>query len=241
MTLKTRSPDSRETMASLPRRLWPLAALPLLAACASALLPYGLFADDDIPAKLLNQMARLDRNRDGLIDAGEFPDSLQLDFQTVDRDGDGRLNLTEVVRGWLIERLVQQRLGSDELYHEFTKVDLDRNGIVTRNEYPRSDDMFDELDTNHDQHLEFQEVLARSVDQEVEMRLMENDMNSDGGISHAELPEKLRVYVRAMDTNGDHLIDQAEARSIFFMAACEAQRRRSRAADASSKPALSGE
>ena len=228
-------------MISRLRRLWPLAALPLLAACASALLPYGLFADDDIPAKLLKRMARHDRNRDGLIDATEFPSSAPIDFHTADGDGDGRLTLAEVVRLWLMEQLVRQRLGSDELYDEFAKADLDQNGLISRVEYLRSDDVFDDLDANGDQLLGFKEVLAKSVNHEVQDTIMANDLNSDGNVSRAELPKTRRAYILAMDTNGDQLIDKTEASQFLFVAGCEAHRRRSLTESTSIKPALTDE
>ncbi len=131
-----------------------------LLATAALLVPVlGAGAQGDVPPSQGGQAAlaefhTLDRNGDGGISAAELQvlgrrkaaDAL---FSLLDERGQGRIALADL-----------SRRGNAALVSRFRSYDVNRDGVVTRNEFPNFVDpaLFAALDRNHDGQLTLAEL-----------------------------------------------------------------------------------
>ncbi|MHC4450556.1 MAG: EF-hand domain-containing protein [Planctomycetota bacterium] len=86
-------------------------------------------------------LRRFDKNRDGKIDAKEFPNERR--FAAMDRDGDGVLTKAEIEQAF-DKQDRERKMSFVERY------DRDRDGKVTREEFTGPAKLFDKLDKNAD-------------------------------------------------------------------------------------------
>jgi Ca2+-binding EF-hand superfamily protein len=176
---------------------------------------------------------RLDRTDDGRITRDEFlsplaPDSPEGRLQAKDRNNDGVLSRSE----WLQEPLAFNRAdrnrdgrvtvdeyrnqpGFDE--RRFAGLDLDRDGVIVRREWPRDDGRtFDETDRDHDGAVtrrEFLDDAATNDDYAVERttQFQELDANGDGYLSTREWTVERDAF-DWLDDNRDARLSRAEFR-----------------------------
>jgi Ca2+-binding EF-hand superfamily protein len=96
---------------------------------------------------------------------------------------------------------------TDPLY---ARNDRNRDGAVTRDEFPGDDKLFRQLDTNGDGKLTRSDVEATYPSAPaVDVQLRAYDANHDGVISRSEFPGNVTAF-RQADRNGDGVISAAD-------------------------------
>jgi Ca2+-binding EF-hand superfamily protein len=104
----------------------------------------------------------------------------------------------------------------------FAAIDVDADGVITKNELRRAVAQLRKLDTDQDGNLTLAEVSpagpvgpagpagpAWDINQYVS-RLMENDKNADGKLSADEITDTVRPLIDGADQNADGIFDRAE-------------------------------
>ncbi|MHC4816647.1 MAG: EF-hand domain-containing protein [Planctomycetota bacterium] len=86
-------------------------------------------------------LLKFDKNRDGKVSKEEFPHERR--FAEIDADGDGSLSETEI-------KDVMDKRQREEAYDLFERLDLDRDGKITREEFTGPAAAFERLDRNND-------------------------------------------------------------------------------------------
>jgi Ca2+-binding EF-hand superfamily protein len=159
----------------------------------------------------------MDTNKDGVIQRGEWRGSLQS-FRVHDWNRDGMLSGDEL-------RVGRWREGSWEdvdynpdspgdFYHwnesSFTSLDRNRNGIITRAEWPYDLATFHRVDRNRDNRLSRTEFLGEaSWDDDRDDRFEDLDLNNNGRIERAEWHGSQDAFLW-LDSNRNGWLSRAE-------------------------------
>lgn len=98
----------------------------------------------------------MDADGDGVITRREWRGNEQS-FRANDRNGDGVLSGDEVDA-----RRNRQGLGLARTAEEFNRLDSNRNGVITPNEWPRAEGAFERLDTDNDGVITRDEFTSRN-------------------------------------------------------------------------------
>jgi hypothetical protein len=83
-----------------------------------------------------------DRNGDGIISRGEWRGNARS-FDVQDRNDDG-------VISWRDQNPERGRYGANARYGAWSGLDRDRDGVLTRGEWPHGYDLFNQIDRNRD-------------------------------------------------------------------------------------------
>lgn len=172
---------------------------------------------------LATRFAQLDRNRNGVINRGEWRGE-RLSFDVVDRDGDNRITEDEYVNqgtdGYVYEYGRANGRGSG-MEARFAQMDRNRDGIVSRGEW-RDSTTFRQVDRNNDGVVTLREYLNAPVVYETPSgddrygratQFQALDRNGNGYIERREWTSDLTAFDR-MDRNGDGRLSTSEYDSL---------------------------
>ena len=157
----------------------------------------------------------MDANRDGVITRQEWRGN-DRSFRNHDWNGDGKLSGDEVRPGarrnpnW-DDRDVETSIAyeGDRTSTRFRALDHDRNNRLSRLEWHATYETFSRLDRNRDNVLTLGEFTAAD-DDDPEDRFGDLDMNNDGRLSRDEWHGSAAVFT-ALDGNRDGVLTRAEA------------------------------
>jgi Ca2+-binding EF-hand superfamily protein len=155
-----------------------------------------------------------DRDRDGVLSWREWRGGEPVAFERADRDGDGVVSLREYDRlpttgsrgrdydrDYAWER--GSRRGDDRVFDE---LDRNRDGRISRSEWPDDSESFTDLDTSRDRSLSASELRDRG---RLRDRFRRLDWNNDGRVSAREW-DGSRGAFDFFDRNGDGTITADE-------------------------------
>eukprot|EP00658_Telonema_sp_P-2_P020997 TRINITY_DN18332_c0_g1_i4.p1 TRINITY_DN18332_c0_g1~~TRINITY_DN18332_c0_g1_i4.p1 ORF type:complete len:547 (-),score=158.80 TRINITY_DN18332_c0_g1_i4:338-1978(-) len=171
-------------------------------------------------AKGASEMARLDKNRDGVVSEPEFVSGggSAEEFRQYDTNHDGTLDGREMEAraADMVDKQEEENATALKGQHEMERMDTNKDGGVDRQEFVSAggtDVEFDRYDTNEDGKLDGREMAKRSAAQAKGASEMARlDENRDGVVSEPEFvsgggsAEEFRQY----DTNHDGTLDGRE-------------------------------
>jgi Ca2+-binding EF-hand superfamily protein len=155
---------------------------------------------------------KFDKDEDGKLSKEEYPGS-DTSFKNRDKNNDGYLDENEVYKGPSRERTQMGERGGGYIHH----FDKDKDGKLSKEEYPGSDTSFNNRDKNSDGYIDEDEVHKgpsgmRSLKGERGDRYIRNfDKDKDGKLSKEEYPGSDTSF-NNWDKNNDGYIDEDEAR-----------------------------
>jgi len=173
---------------------------------------------------LKNMFENHDANNDGKISKDEFPGPDQL-FDRLDANGDGAITQEEA------QQVGMGRGGrggpmmdpAQRWQHMVEHMDADKDGKISKDEYPGRDEAFARIDANGDGFLTEDEAaqigrgqgLGPQMDpaQRWQHMLERMDADKDGKISKDEFPGRDEMFAR-IDANGDGFITEDEAAAM---------------------------
>ncbi len=172
-------------------------------------------------AALEKQFVKIDASRDGKLRGDEVPKGWLDRF---DRDGDEDVSKKEflavMARPVGFRRLLILR---DTRAHALSSLrfDQDKDGVVSKEEFPGDDNMFRKFDRNKNGYHEWKELLRMASDQLDDLKKRARnpsryemldlfDLNYDRQISQAEYDGPMRAF-RKHDANSDGVVDYYEA------------------------------
>ena len=170
----------------------------------------GQFAD--LPPELAAKLAAVDADGDGLISRSEFPKG-DVDFDRVDRDGDGQLTPREVLWAHSVKEVGG---GLEKIEQRFAKTDVDADGLVSTEESTLPEDVFQRLDRDGDSHVSFPEALAYTVEEELAEVFAKHDGDLSGTLTHDEMPAEAAHLFALADVDGDGEATGAEAYDMLY-------------------------
>lgn len=157
----------------------------------------------------------MDRNRDGVITRSEWRGS-DNSFREHDWNGDGVLSGDEVRVGALrpMNRNDDYTPSRPPAFYDWTqagfdRVDRNRDGRITRNEWRYDSETFVRADQNRDNVLSRREFLNADTDTDREDRFGYLDTNNDGRIQRSEWHGSLDTF-RWLDRNQDGVLSRSE-------------------------------
>lgn len=153
---------------------------------------------------LEDRFAEMDGNRDGRLSRSEWWGGLTA-FERMDRNNDNYLSRTE-----FLDRDYDGRDNTpDDDRGRFAQMDTNRDGRISRNEWPRGEDSFEQLDRNNDQYLSRSELQDRGWDDRDgdlyprdDRRFRDLDRNRDSRLSQSEWTGS-RDFFDRLDRNND--------------------------------------
>lgn len=167
------------------------------------------------------QFSKLDRNSDGTLRGAEIPEKFAERF---DRNGDGAITRSEFVevstRPAKLRRLHPMRDPRARAADALRGFDQDKNGTVSREEYPGADHVFRGADRNRDGVLQPAELLALASDELDDIRkrmkspgrtefLTLFDLDRDNRVTTEEY-DGPAVAFRRFDADGDGVVTYDE-------------------------------
>jgi len=158
---------------------------------------------------------RLDANNDTVIDRDEVPEAGLAAFDKLlklgDTDKNGRLELAELRA--LGEKIrAAGPIGAAGLLQRFQAIDKDRDGKISRAEFPGQPPLFERLDADKDGFLTKEEIVKEQEAARAGFaaeRLKAMDKDGDGKISRQEFQGPEPAFDR-LDANGDGFLTKEE-------------------------------
>jgi Ca2+-binding EF-hand superfamily protein len=166
----------------------------------------------------------LDADQDGAVSATELAAAPSM-LPRLDKDGDGKLNLAEagLQRIPTPDRPVEEPPSPpptvDNLVSDLLMFDANEDGKLEKKEVPaRMQGIFDRGDSNHDQVLSHEELVAMSEENhQVKLPVrrpggaafIAADTDQDGQISAAEIADAA-VSLKTLDSNRDDRLEESD-------------------------------
>jgi Ca2+-binding EF-hand superfamily protein len=170
----------------------------------------GAFADDGPLAK---RVAELDTNGDGSLQRDEVPFG-EYFFKLADRDGDGAVSVAEASAFAPVAR-ARKKVASnnaDGIRKKFGQADTDGDGVVTREEFPAADELFQRFDRDGDGKVVFAEALAFAVEEQISKVFAEGDLDLSGTLTQDEMKDDdAKLVLSAADLDRDGQVTGKEA------------------------------
>jgi Ca2+-binding EF-hand superfamily protein len=166
--------------------------------------------------RIANRFQAMDVNRDGIITRQEWRGN-DRSFRNHDWNGDGRLSGDEVRPGarrqnrW-DDRDIESSIEFEDDWTDerFRALDHDNNGRLSRNEWHASAELFSRVDRNRDNVISAAEFRGSDDDDDREDRFADLDDNRDGRLTRNEWHGSTAVF-DALDANRDGVLTRAEA------------------------------
>ena len=167
----------------------------------------GIFAMPNISdGKQSNFINKYDKDENGKLSKDEFPGSDE-GFEKFDKNQDGYIDEDEV-------RKARKEKPKKERKGYLNKHDKNGDGKLSKDEFPGSDEAFDNFDKNQDGYIDKDEAhKARKerTKKKTQAYLIKYDKNGDGKLSKDEFPGSEEAFEK-FDKNKDGSIDEDEAR-----------------------------
>lgn len=173
---------------------------------------------------LLTRLMAMDRNGDGVLTKDEVPERMVAMFDRGDTNHDGKLTADEIKAMSAAQTDPQGRPigkgnagGNLRMDPVMDALDVDHDGILSAAEIASAPGALKTLDKDADGILSKDELRMRqqTARQRAEHLFDEWDTNKDGGLTKAELPDRMQPQFDAIDLNHDGKIDLEEATTYF--------------------------
>ncbi len=180
--------------------------------------------DQTAGSDLLTRLMALDKNGDGVLTKEELPDRMQAMFARGDANHDGKLTADEIKAMSAGQSDPQGRPvgrgnagGNLRMDPVMDALDVDHDGVLSAAEIASAPGALKTLDKDADSTLSVAELRMRQQTpaQRAEHLFDEWDTNKDGGLTRAELPDRMQAQFEALDLNHDGKIDMEEATTFF--------------------------
>lgn len=180
--------------------------------------------DQTAATDMLARLMALDRNGDGVLTPDEMPDRMKAMFARGDANHDGKLTTDEIRAMSAGQSDPQGRpvgrgnvAGNLRMDPVMDALDVDHDGIVSAAEIASAPGALKTLDKDADGTLSVAELRMRQQTpaQRAAHLFDEWDTNKDGGLTKAELPDRMQPQFDAMDLNHDGKLDMEEATTFF--------------------------
>jgi Ca2+-binding EF-hand superfamily protein len=168
-----------------------------------------------LPREAEEKFRQADANNDGVVDAGEFPYGDEL-FQYMDRDASKTLDRGELRRYLVLQELRKGDKKGRQAKERFDKADTNGDGVISRDEFPAADDLFQRFDRDGDGSVTLSEARAYAVEEEVAKIFGQYDQDLSGTLSRAEVPDSGKGGFALADTDGDGELSGEEALAFFL-------------------------
>lgn len=174
--------------------------------------------------EMVLRMMALDRNRDGVLTKDEVPERMQAMFDRGDTNHDGKLTQVEIRAMAAAQADPQGRpigrgnaSGNLRMDPVMDALDEDHDGVLSAAEIASAPGALKTLDKDADGTLSVAELRMRQQTpaQRAQHLFDEWDTNKDGGLTKAELPDRMQPQFEAIDLNHDGRIDMEEATTFF--------------------------
>ncbi len=178
---------------------------------------------------LFRNLEVFDTDGDGALSRTEFDTAAREIFDRYDGNGDGKVDRAEMARD-LSHISVRPSTRARQILRLY---DANKDGKITAEECLLPPKSFAELDLNHSQALESDDLVKISFGQAAVLQepvrraavlLAELDRNSDGRLAAAEFPFPKTVFAQT-DRNGDGFLDRDEMRYLPPLSLDHPQRR----------------
>ncbi|MFN0057037.1 MAG: EF-hand domain-containing protein [Planctomycetota bacterium] len=151
--------------------------------------------------KIREHMQHADANGDRAIDRREFPGRPKR-LERPDRNSDGQLDSTD--------RAEHRKQVRERVRTRIRQADENRDGRLSRSEFPGHDERFARLDANGDGFIDRAEF-AQAMKKRRDQRGAADDNRLDRPkVDREGARERIRARLRALDTNGDRRIERSE-------------------------------
>jgi Ca2+-binding EF-hand superfamily protein len=204
--------DATQVARIYPRRI----ALRLAGANIEIFLN-DMVGSGDMAALAASQFEQLDRDKNGYLDADEYPQDnppFQMPFEAVDTDGDGKIYLAEaeavlVQRQAAVRSQIRAR-AADQEDALFTALDRDGDGRLNLREAQEAGHVLAQLDANQDGRLTPSEIPSSFV-----IGLVRGDPQQGNNLfvmptTPLQPAPDTPAWFASMDVNGDSLISAGE-------------------------------
>ncbi len=180
--------------------------------------------DKKATSDLMARLMAFDRNGDGVLTKDEIPERMQAMFDRGDTNHDGKLTADEIKAMSAAQPDPQGRpigkgnaSGNLRMDPVMDALDVDHDGILSASEIASAPGALKTLDKNADGTLSKDELRMRqqTARQRADHLFDEWDTNKDGGLTKAELPDRMQPQFDAIDLNHDGKIDLEEATTYF--------------------------
>lgn len=173
---------------------------------------------------MVTRMMALDRNGDGVLTKDEVPERMQALFDRGDTNHDGKLTPPEIRAMAAAQTDPQGRpigrgnaTGMLRMDPVMDALDVDHDGVLSAAEIASAPGALKTLDRDADGTLSVAELRMRQQTpaQRAQHLFDEWDTNKDGGLTKAELPDRMQSQFEAIDLNHDGKIDLEEATTYY--------------------------
>jgi Ca2+-binding EF-hand superfamily protein len=142
----------------------------------------------------------VDTNRDGVLEAREWPAGASVAFRIADRNDDGVVTFSEYIAPPRPQEAREER---------FEDIDHNNDGVLSRSEWHGDWATFNRLDRNDDGVVTWREFRQPAPAENRSTRFQELDTNRDGRISRREWPGDWESF-SILDRSRDGFLSRAE-------------------------------